>query len=513
MNNLVKDEEQFNHGLKILAKSSFFIFIFLFISKLTFYIYRLVIARHFGPEIYGLFSIALIILSFFVALFSFGLDQGVLRFIPYYLGKKEKEKVKYLVRFSFKILFILSFFAGISLFYLSGIISTNIFHNEDLTIFLRGFSLLVPVYIFSYLLLAILRAHEKVIWYSFNLNVLQNLVKVLAIILLIYIGFESDSITFSFFLGVLAMFLLSFYLVKFYFNYLFKPTKLGKNIRATLRREFISYSWPLMFLGIFLSILSWTDSFMIGIFVDATSVGLYNSAVPISILIAISSEIFMQPFFPLITRAYSMKNFEMVKQISQQVGKWIFIINLPLLIIIFLFPGAIINLFFGSEYISAENALRILSIGVFFGTLTVSIPLNLLSSIGKSKLLLLNFGGITIFNIILNCILIPKYGINGAAFSTTISTFLLGTVLILESKHYTSIIPLRRKMIRIFLISIIPTSLLLFLRLIVPINKTSLILLGIFFSFSYILAIILTGCLDKNDFLIIQSFVKKGIKK
>ena len=34
------------------------------------------------------------------------------------------------------------------------------------------------------------------------------------------------------------------------------------------------------------------------------------------------------------------------KRMSKQLGKWIFIINVPFLILILLFPGAIINLFF-----------------------------------------------------------------------------------------------------------------------------------------------------------------------
>ena len=513
MDELDKNTEQLNSGLKLLAKSSLVIFLFLFLSKALYYIYRLIIARWFGPEIYGLFSIALIILSVFVALFSLGLDQGLLRFIPLYDVKNKQKEIRDLFGFSVKLTFFLSLSAAIILFFSSTFISINIFHNEDLIIFLKIFSLVIPVYLFSNLFLSILRAYEKVIWYSFILNVLQNILKVIAIVLLFFIGFNSNAIILSYFLGILGMFLLSFYLIRFYFKDIFKPSKLGKNERIKIRKEFFSYSWPLMFSGILSIVNWWTDSFMIGFFRNAVEVGFYNVAFPIVYLMGIVPEIFMQLFFPLITKEFSKKNLFLVKQISQQVGKWIFVLNLPFLIIFFLFPGAIINLLFGSSYLAAENALRILSVGFFLGTITIPVTSNLLYIQGKSKLLLINLIIIFLTNLILNIFLVPKYGISGAAFSTTLSTILFGIILIFELNHYQSIIPFRRKIFRIILVSLIPTVLLLILRKIIAINSLSLILLGVFFGLTYILAMLTTNCLDRNDFMIIKTVFKKLRKK
>ncbi len=61
---------EINTGLKMLAKSSMIVLIGIFLSKLFTYIYRIVIARYFGPEVYGVFSLALIILGFFIAFSS-----------------------------------------------------------------------------------------------------------------------------------------------------------------------------------------------------------------------------------------------------------------------------------------------------------------------------------------------------------------------------------------------------------------------------------------------------------
>ena len=100
-------------------------------------------------------------------------------------------------------------------------------------------------------------------------------------------------------------------------------------------------------------------------------------------------------------------------------------------------------------------------------------------------------------------------GINGAAIATTLSAVFLNFLFLLQTKHYLSFIPLRRKIFRILIISIIPTIILFYLKGLVRINLISLILLGSFFIFLYTLLILVTGCLDKNDIMILKSFKKK----
>jgi O-antigen/teichoic acid export membrane protein len=268
------------------------------------------------------------------------------------------------------------------------------------------------------------------------------------------------------------------------------------------------------------SIFYWTDSFFIGFFKSSLEVGVYNAAIPIVLLLTFAPNLFIHLFFPLITKEYSRKNFELIKELSKQVGKWIFIINLPIFILMFLFPGTIINALFGAEYSAAEYSLRILSFGLLASSSLIILP-SLIQMMGKSKLYFVDMVFALILNIFLNYFLIPldkiffienSIGINGAALATTISVIFLNFLFLLQINHHLSFIPLRRKMFKILIISLIPTFLLFYLKKFVQINSISLILLGSFFIFSYILLILLTGCLDKNDIMILKSFKKRLIK-
>ena len=506
-------EEELNKGLKLLVGSSFIVFIGLFLSKIFFYAYRLVIARFFGPEAYGVFSLALSLLLLFTLFFTFGFDRGVLRFISLYKEKEDKRKVRYLVSFSTKITFFSGILAAIILYFLAETISIKIFHNSDLVIFLKIFSFTIPLTIFSNILLSIIRAYEKIFWYSFFLNILQNVLKFSSLILLIFLGVKLNSVPISYSIGIFGMFLASYFFCRVYLSDIFGRHDLKLKEASKMKREFLAYSWPLMLFGVINTILFWIDSFSIGFFRNTSEVGLYNVAVPLAALLGFFPELFIQLFFPLITKEYSKKNIPLIKELSKQLGKWIFMLNLPLFIILFLFPGAIINILFGKEYILAENSLRILSLGTFVATSTIYISDNLLAMKGKSKLILANILIAAIINILLDIFLVPKYGINGAAIATAIVHILLGFAILFEAKYYSSIVPVRRKMFKILFISLIPTILLIFLRKIIPINLISIVLLGILFLFLYILLIFITNCLDKNDFMILKSIRRKYLLK
>jgi len=520
MKNKTDKKESLDNSLKLLVRTSFIVFIGIVISKIVTYFYRIIIARHLGPEIYGIFSLASMIFGWFAAIFSFGLADGLLRYVSIYRAKEDNGEINYITKKTLLILSISSIFATLLLFLSSEFISINFFHNSELIIYLKIFSIALPFWIFSSIFLSIMRAYQRISAYSMIFNIIQNVSKLAVLILLVFMGLKDMAVIFSFTIGTMMILLCSYIYCKKNFPEVMKVSNFNKEGKQ-LFKELVYYSGPIMFFGVISSLFYWIDSFSLGYFKGVMEVGFYNAAMPIASLLTLSSEVFTQLFFPLVTKYYSEKNFSLINDVSKQVGKWVWIINLPALALLILFPGVFINILFGKEYLVAENALRFLAIGSFFFSL-FSISNNLLFMIGKSKLILFDITIASLVNLILNFILIPMQtifflnnsnGITGAAIATMISIAFFNLLMMFQIKHYLSIIPFKREMIKIFFITLILIIPLYIISSLVQVSTIGLFIIGIIFIVTYLVLILITGCLDKSDFMIIKAIWRKIFRK
>lgn len=501
----MEEQNIIDSKLNLLAKSSLVVFIGIFLSKILAYIYKIVIGRYYGPESYGFFSLGIMVLGIFTAFVGFGLSEGLHRFLPIYLSKKEKEKYKYAISFSKKVFAISGVVGTILMFFLSEFIAEYFFHSPELAIYLKIFSFVIPFNLFSGVYFSVIRANEKIKEYSFGINILQSVPKAILILVFVFIGIGAPlSITLSFLIGILPMTFFGLFYSKRIKEVDGKCKKNGieESEKKMLRKEFFSYSWPLFLFSVVSSLIFWVDNFAIGFLEGAYSVGIYNAAIPIAFLLLIPSEMFMQLFFPMITKEIHLGNKKISSEIAKQISKWIFIINIPILILIIIFPGVFMNLFWGAEYIGAKNSLVFLSIGYFFFSIA-SVSNNILSSVGKSKIILSNLALVSVLNLTLNFMLIPIYGITGAGFATMVSLIVWSFALIAEAGYFSKIFPFRKKMINVFACASATGILLVSLKKYFDFGLIGMFLFAIIYLGIYFVSLFFSGALDKNDLRIV----------
>ncbi len=502
------NDKKLNKSLRLIAKSSFIVFIALFLSKLFTYLYKIIIARYYGPEAYGLFSLSLMVVGWFVAFSALGLNQGLARYIPLFRGKNQKSKIRWLFRKSLKTVFFTSLTSVIILIILSRFISIKIFNEPSLIPFLIYFSFAIFLTVIFEILLTLILAYEEIGWYSFIHKILLGFLKLALISFLVYLGINSSSIYISYILALFIGVIVTLMLYKKKFPFVFKKTPRIENKNKDNFKEILFYSWPLLFYGFIWQLFHWTDSFILGIFNTTADVGIYNAAISIAFLLTVTPKLFVSLFFPMANREYSKGNRKMVREMTKQIGKWVFMINLPFIALMIFFPGAFINLLFGAEYLAGKEALSLLGIGVLFFSL-FGISQNLLKIIKKTKVILFDIIIVSIVNVILNIFLVPKYGISGAAFATMLSLILISIIFAFQSYKYFLVIPIRRKMLRTFLAFAVSLVVLYFIKSLIVINIFSAIILALIFLTLYTLFSIMFKAFDKNDKMIVRSFFKK----
>lgn len=510
-------ESVLDNSLKKIVKSSFIVLVAIFFSKILAYLYKVVIARYFGPELYGIFSILLVLSGWMIAFSSLGLSDGLIRFIPLLRGKRDFKKIKYLLKLSAQVQIVSSIVSAIVLYLISDFIAISIFHNPSLSFILKVFSLFLPFSVLGYLIISVIRGYEEITAFSIIYNITPNLFRLLFLVFFIYLGLKEGAVVLSFCLGLFFMFFISYSFFKYKLSSVFLEKNINKKAKADIKAELFAYSFPVLFFGIISTIFYWIDSISLGYLKSMSEVGIYNAAVPIAMLLGITLDLFGQMFFPFITRQYSRKNFNLIKDISKNVTKWIFMINLPVFILLLFFPGVIIRLLFGADYLGAENPLRILLIGTFLSSLA-GVANNLLYMAGKSKLVLYDMLLAATLNVVLNFLLIPRdfiFGINnfsglvGAATATLFSGLLLNTLFLFQAAKYTKIFPFKKRLLRIALILVIPFVLLCYTKSKIPINLLSAVLLAFAFLGIYFIFLVLFRGFDQKDKMIFQAIIER----
>jgi len=487
---------------KQLIKGAIIVIIGLFFGKLISYGYTIIIAR-IGSEVFGLYNLGISIISFLIIFSLFGLNSGIVRYISYYRTKKDESRIKGIIKSSLKISIPLSIFFSLILFIFSSTISKNIFHNPNLILVLRILAFAIPIIVITEIFLNIFTAFKRIEYKIFIIEVLEKLVRIIIAFVLIYLGFTLKAAIFSYIISIIISFLLSIYFSEKVF-FFFK----SKIKAIEMKKELIIYSFPLLFSGVLISIVKWIDTIMIGFLKNASDVGVYNVALSTSYLMVIIPTAVMSLFLPIITEKYSKNNYKEIKNISKNVIRWIFILNISLFTIILTFSKEILKLMFGQEYILGNNSLIILLIGYLIFSFA-HVHSNYLVMIKKTRLILFINVFMALLNILLNLLLIPKYGIIGGAIATSSSLFLSYVLSFYYSYKFSRINPYDIKLIKPLLASLIALFIIFLIKDLFSITVITIIILSILFIGIYIFILFTTKSINKEDKEIINLILNK----
>ncbi|WP_184544020.1 flippase [Mucilaginibacter sp. FT3.2] len=187
---------------------------------------------------------------------------------------------------------------------------------------------------------------------------------------------------------------------------------------VTFAKQLLKECWPLILSGIIIMLYMRIDQVMIGKMLDEKSVGLYSVSVKFSELWYFIPTVFVSSFFPKLIKLKSDETG--YRKLCLKIFRILFFISFGIGLTIALLAHDMILILYGNLFIASAFALKIsiwTSIFVFWGVAAA----NMLVIDGLNKHNLYKSVHGVILNIALNFILIPRFGINGAAIATLIS--------------------------------------------------------------------------------------------
>jgi len=194
-----------------------------------------------------------------------------------------------------------------------------------------------------------------------------------------------------------------------------------------LVKPIIGAAWPVALVGIIGALMLNTDIIMLGWWRTAEEIGFYSASQKIIQLLYAFPAILAGAIFPTLSRLVSQKDNQKVKQLMELGVIAVILIGLPMAIGGFMLSGPLIKLVYGDQYLPTVPVFQILifTVLIIFPATLIG---NSLLAYHKQKKLAVYMGIAATGNIVFNAILIPFYGIIGAAIAT-IATQLLSNSL------------------------------------------------------------------------------------
>lgn len=409
-----------NYTKKILH-GTFILFVMSILTAFLSYGLRIILSRSLTKVEFGLFYSVVALTGIFIFLRDMGLRAALAKFIPEFLVKKKKD----LVKSSIWIAFLFPFGAAliIALFLIIFAKPLSVYYFKDTLAFGLLILMALAFWLFTLFLIffGVFQGYHRMGIFSL-LEFIYFLVIILVTVPLLKYGLGVYAPALGYIAG--AVFCALFFFIVYRFTVHKELVDAKTRITKSLIKKLFSFSIYVMFATTALNILGLTDTLLLTYFSGLGAVAEYNVALPISKLVALFGTAISMVLLPLASRLWANKELKKLTEGTSRMLNLLVVSVLPLAAIMLAYPDIIIRIFFGNQYVVAQNVLRILIFGFFFFSIFL-INISVLNGIGKPKLVNKIVITAVVINLILNVFLIIPFQGIGAAIATSSSYFLI----------------------------------------------------------------------------------------
>lgn len=367
----------------------------------------ILLARALGVSEFGRFAFALSFTGLFLVLIDYGFNLLVVREVSMFpqntiniINQIITGKI-FLILLSSCILFI----------------TIKLLHypfETELLVYILWFAAIF--YSFGFFFNAVFRGLNQFQYETYP-TILSNILQCGMIIIFILLQLQSFVIAIGYLISRIIYFFHSFYLLK---------RKVGKpqfifNLYTGLKvlRESFSFGIHAVLATLYLQL----DTVFLSYYKGNTEVGYYQAAMRIVIASMILYEIIASSYFPLLAKKFK-SDITGFKKDGLALNKYILLSGSFIATFLLLYPDVTIKLLYGKEYLPSILIIQLLAIVVFFRYVASSYAI-FITIANSQKLRALSVAVSLIVNVVLNIVLIPRYGAIGAAVASVFTHVVL----------------------------------------------------------------------------------------
>src|SRR6185369_7360592 len=228
--------------------------------------------------------------------------------------------------------------------------------------------------------------------------------------------------------------------------------------------------------------LFWIDYFVASIIgppeVTSADLGVYASCVRVALAMVLFLTAVAYVFSPFVADLHARGERDRLDRLFKSITRWTVAGTIPILLLMLLAPAAILRLFGGENFTSGTTALRILVIGQAINV-SVGAAGFVLIMAGRTGWDLTVYAVSAFLDLVLSLILVPKFGINGAAAAQAITIGLSNWLRLGLVRKYVGIFPWDKPYARLAVPAAVCAIAMLAAQAVLPGKKWLLELIGI----------------------------------
>jgi len=385
---------------------------------------HVVLARTTGTSSYGNFVYAITWLNLLVLFAKLGQDTASMRFVAEYNGTGKWGLLQGFVKRSTQVSFATSLFVAGTTAGAIWLVRDRL--DPELATAFWLVCLILPLHALLLVRSAALRGLKKVVKAQAAIKIMRPAVLVLLVGVVYYLWRDVLNATTAMAVN-LAAFAGSLLFAAYYFAKAY-PSKAAES-----KPEFMSSTWvrvaiPMLFISAMTQAQNRADLLVLGVFLDASQVGIYGAVKNITLLIGFGLAAVNNIAGPLISEMWHQGRKEELQRVLTLAAKGIVLFTIPMSIIMVVFGKHVLALF-GPDFTLAYWPLIILVGAQTLNSLAGSVGLIMVMTGHQRNASLIVLVSL-LMNVVLSVLLIPEHGITGAALAMAVSYSLLNLLML-----------------------------------------------------------------------------------
>ncbi len=391
-------------------RGTFYMTIAKLVLVLTGFLLHTILGRWLGPEQFGIFGI----INSFIVMLEFILLASIARGVSKFIAEDE-DKARTIINAGFKIQSVIGI-AIFCIFFFGADLIANLLNDPELSVYFKMFSFLIPIAGFAVIYEFALNG-VKAFGRQAIIMIIFHISRLIATLFFVYIGLSVKGAIMGLILSDIIRLLAGRYFCKDFRSEGDFPLK-----------QLITFSLHIGIYSVAGTLLFNIDLIAVKVLLkENLFAGLYTSAQAIARMPWFIAGAISMALFPLVSRSISEGDDELTKKYLNQTLRYVLAICIPFSFLINATSQSLLPMLFGQVYADAATPLNILIFGMSF--MTINTILNTVILASERPFVAVAIGMVLVLiDIILNIFLVPKMGINGAAWAATI-TGIAGCVL------------------------------------------------------------------------------------